>query len=139
MKYSTYTENDRKKQIQFCPKGWTRFETRLYCISTEKKTWQESRQDCKNRGADLIVINSRQEQDIILHTDAWIGLTDREREGTWKWVDGTPLTTSFWRDGEPNNVGEEDCAHNNAGTNPIKSWNDKGCSAKSFWVCEKEA
>ncbi|XP_048852984.1 CD209 antigen-like [Brienomyrus brachyistius] len=148
MNYSTYTENCRKKQIQLCPEGWTRFGTQLYCISTEKRTWQESQQDCKNRGADLIIINSQQEQvgeeiiplkNIILHTDAWIGLTDSDHEGTWKWVDGTPLTTSFWRDGEPNNVCEEDCAHNNAGRNPKKSWNDKGCSAKSFWVCEKEA
>ncbi|XP_072563468.1 uncharacterized protein [Paramormyrops kingsleyae] len=94
MNYNTYTENYRKILTQLCPKGWTRFGTRLYYISTEKKTWQESRQDCKNRGADLIGINSRQEQDIILHMDVWIGLTDSDREGTWKWVDGTPLTTS---------------------------------------------
>lgn len=47
------------------------------------------------------------------------------------------LLFSFWRDGEPNNAGDEDCAHNNAGKNPIKSWNDAPCSAKSFWVCEK--
>uniref|UniRef100_A0A3B3RJM5 C-type lectin domain-containing protein n=1 Tax=Paramormyrops kingsleyae TaxID=1676925 RepID=A0A3B3RJM5_9TELE len=87
--------------VKLCPEGWTRFGTRLYYFSYVTKNWQESRQDCKNRGADLIIINSQQEQvgeesrtmDIILHTEAWIGLIDREREGTWKWVDGTPLTT----------------------------------------------
>ncbi|XP_048853135.1 low affinity immunoglobulin epsilon Fc receptor-like [Brienomyrus brachyistius] len=134
-------ENEKTQQCseKLCPEGWTRFGTRLYYFSTEKKTWHEGQQDCKNRGADLIIINSQQEQGVILHMDVWIGLTDSDHEGTWKWVDGTPLTTSFWRDGEPNNAGEEDCAHNVAGKNPIKSWNDALCSYKSFWVCEKEA
>ena len=24
--------------------------------------------------------------------DSWIGFNDREEEGTWKWIDETPLT-----------------------------------------------
>ncbi|XP_048861338.1 CD209 antigen-like protein D [Brienomyrus brachyistius] len=133
MNYSTYTENTRKEQ------GWTRIGTQLYYFSTEKKNWQESRQDCKNKGGDLIIINSQQEQDIIRGMDVWIGLTDREHEGAWKWVDGTPLTTKYWREGEPNNIHDEDCAYNVAGTTHPIGWNDANCDAKCFSVCEKAA
>ncbi|KAI1887285.1 hypothetical protein AGOR_G00188670 [Albula goreensis] len=69
------------------------------------------------------------------HNSVWIGLTDRENEGTWKWVDGTTLTTGYWRSGEPNNAGSgEDCA----AMHP-EGWNDLPCSDTTCWVCEKPA
>uniref|UniRef100_A0AAZ3SJM1 C-type lectin domain-containing protein n=1 Tax=Oncorhynchus tshawytscha TaxID=74940 RepID=A0AAZ3SJM1_ONCTS len=70
-------------------------ESSWYFLSTETKTWKESREDCLERGADLVIINSDKEQEFLfkLKKRVWIGLTDSVSEGTWKWVDGTPLTT----------------------------------------------
>ncbi|KAF5893594.1 C-type lectin domain family 4 member E-like isoform X1, partial [Clarias magur] len=68
----------------------------LYSISNENKNWTESRQDCRSKGADLVIINSAEEQEFItklLSRKAWIGLNDRDRVGEWKWVDDTPLST----------------------------------------------
>ncbi|KAL0968799.1 hypothetical protein UPYG_G00272020 [Umbra pygmaea] len=76
--------------------GWRCFGCSLYFLSTKKKTWEESRLDCQSRGADLVIINSEEEQRFLFNNfrrDTWIGLTDKDQEGTWKWVDGTVLTT----------------------------------------------
>lgn len=40
---------------------WVDFGSSSYYIS-QKKNWTESRKDCKNRGADLVIIDSKDEQ-----------------------------------------------------------------------------
>ncbi|KAI4896075.1 hypothetical protein NFI96_007119 [Prochilodus magdalenae] len=92
-------------------------ENSFYFFSTEQKTWSESRQDCRERGADLVIINSREEQMFLINQKKkawfWIGLTDVVTEKEWKWVDGQPLMEkeNFWNPNEPDDYeGKEDCA-----------------------------
>ncbi|XP_053086837.1 C-type lectin domain family 4 member C-like isoform X1 [Pangasianodon hypophthalmus] len=122
--------------------GWRVFRSSIYNISTEKKSWNESRKYCRERGADLVIINSREEQEFISNytgsTEAWIGLTDRETEREFKWVDGKPLTTAFWWDGEPNDYNNEDCAitgYSKAKSN-ISTWADYPCNHPVVGICE---
>ncbi|XP_071264040.1 C-type lectin domain family 4 member E-like isoform X1 [Salvelinus alpinus] len=127
---------------QTCPEGWQKFESSWYFLSTETKTWKESREDCLERGADLVIINSDKEQEFLfnLKKRVWIGLTDSVKEGTWKWVDGTPLTTGYWYDKQPDNAGptgNEDCAEIHEDQSPLKAWNDLSCDSKLNWICEK--
>lgn len=59
----------------------------------------------------------------------WIGGSDQETEGIWKWVTGpeagTVMSYTFWNNGEPNNQGDEDYAHiTQPGVGIRGSWND---------------
>ncbi|XP_061598137.1 C-type lectin domain family 17, member A-like [Cololabis saira] len=87
-----------------CPDGWRRFGSSFYKKFTESKTWSESRRECEKRGADLVIISSKEEQDFVgrlyPNETSWIGLkaewSTRKEELEWKWVDGSPLKISFW-------------------------------------------
>ncbi|KAL6455246.1 hypothetical protein MHYP_G00248680 [Metynnis hypsauchen] len=136
---ATMTSEKANKQ------GWRYFNSHIYYISTEKKRWSESRQDCRKRGADLLIINSREEQEFINRIfrghEAWIGLTDQSTEGTWKWVDDSPLTIKFWWEREPNDYGgNEDCAitgYRGAGSDSVSTWADYPCNHPVVGICKR--
>uniref|UniRef100_A0AAZ3QHR6 C-type lectin domain-containing protein n=1 Tax=Oncorhynchus tshawytscha TaxID=74940 RepID=A0AAZ3QHR6_ONCTS len=118
-----------------CHEGWIKFETSCYFFSTVNKTWEESRMDCIRREAHLVFINGLNGA----NKQIWIGLTDTIVEGTWKWVDGTPLTTTYWGDGQPNSwkETEQDCGEFVHRSTDPGDWNDDGCSVEQYCVCEK--
>ncbi|XP_061598128.1 CD209 antigen-like protein A isoform X1 [Cololabis saira] len=128
-----------------CPDGWRRFGSSFYKKFTESKTWSESRKDCEKRGADLVIINSKEEQDFVrrLNTNgySWIGLkaerSTRTQEYEWKWVDGSPLTTTFWFAGwsqdQYNRHGYAALCCTNKG-----KWTYSYYTHSNHWICEKK-
>ncbi|XP_071397702.1 C-type lectin domain family 4 member E-like isoform X2 [Centroberyx affinis] len=123
-----------------CYTGEWNIGSSCYFISTEGKNWEESRQACADRQSHLMIINSKEEQDIldILNRRVWIGLTDREQEGTWKWVDGTSLTIEFWFPPQPNNRDrDQDCVEFYNEDLPRRGWNDNSCNSVNYWICER--
>ncbi|XP_034002680.1 CD209 antigen-like protein E, partial [Trematomus bernacchii] len=129
------------EKAKTCPEGWRMFGCSCYLFSTEEASWEQSRDNCTAGGAHLVIVDSNKELEFIssmTKKDTWIGLSDREEEGTWKWVDGSPLTLTFWKGGEPNNGAggsEEDCAYIYSNKNV---WNDAFCSVDLHWMCEKD-
>uniref|UniRef100_A0A3B4FSX2 C-type lectin domain-containing protein n=1 Tax=Pundamilia nyererei TaxID=303518 RepID=A0A3B4FSX2_9CICH len=138
------TNTTHTKEKKTCPSRWSMFSCSCYLLSERSGSWDEGRKDCRNKGADLVVIESPEEQNYLItltQNPTWIGLNDKEEEGKWKWIDGTPLTLKYWESNQPDNGagdtrwGEEDCAHIRTPANTL--WNDRSCGASLHWVCEK--
>ncbi|CAK7292579.1 CD209 antigen-like protein 2 [Vulpes lagopus] len=121
-----------------CPWKWELFQESCYFFSQTQNTWKESISACQNLRAQLVIINSTEEQKFLKSWNTrnnqrtWIGLSDHHNEGSWKWVDNSPLQLSFWKEGEPNNHGDEDCVELYS-----DGWNDNRCSTENFWICKK--
>uniref|UniRef100_A0A452S6K6 C-type lectin domain-containing protein n=1 Tax=Ursus americanus TaxID=9643 RepID=A0A452S6K6_URSAM len=121
-----------------CPWKWELFQGRCYFFSQTQDIWKDAISACQNLRAQLVVINSTEEQKFLKSWNVrnnqrtWIGLSDHHNEGSWKWVDSSPLQLSFWKEGEPNNHGDEDCVELYS-----DGWNDNRCNTENFWTCEK--
>lgn len=73
----------------------------------------------------------------LRHCDFWVGATDQEQEGTWRWVqDNTLVTYANWNHNEPNNgSGDEHCAMMLWVFN--WSWNDARCKYdNACYICQ---
>ncbi|AWO96891.1 C-type lectin domain family 4 member E [Scophthalmus maximus] len=125
------------REDQLCPQGLMPFNNKCYFASAKgaAKTWEDSRKDCLERRADLVIITTKEELDFVtnLCSRTWIGLSDTQQEGKWKWVDGTDLVgVGNWHTGEPNDIGNEDCVEISPSDG---KWNDVPCTEKLSWIC----
>lgn len=110
-------------------------------------TWNNARIAAANRTyyglqGYLATITSADEAQLSGEQSAgagWIGGSDEQIEGIWRWMTGPEIGMIFWNDGingttpnyanwnngEPNNAGDEDYAHITApGVGILGSWND---------------
>ena len=77
----------------------------------------------------------------VWREDIWVGYTDAEEEGVWKWVDGgrTNSSTVKWIPGQPDNwkTGEH-CAEILRMNGTVIMLNDANCDTDPFiFICEK--
>uniref|UniRef100_A0A8C8UN19 CD209b antigen n=1 Tax=Peromyscus maniculatus bairdii TaxID=230844 RepID=A0A8C8UN19_PERMB len=123
-----------------CPWDWTFLLGNCYFFSKSQRNWNNAVKACQEVEAQLVIIQSDEEQTFLQQTSkakgtTWMGLSDLKKEATWLWVDGSPLSfQKYWNRGEPNNIGEEDCVEFSG-----DGWNDSKCEQQKFWICKKSA
>ncbi|XP_030267392.1 CD209 antigen-like protein E [Sparus aurata] len=150
--YETLSKNHSKLQDELqklkdkiegmrCPDGWTRFGCSCYFRPNEKRTWDESRTDCWSKGADLVVINNKDENKFVIELnnmngEFWIGLKTEWSTGSryeWKWVDGSPLTETFWAARQPAATQGWYTAY----SNQQGQWRQSDYGNTKYYICEK--
>ncbi|MDQ2645864.1 MAG: C-type lectin domain-containing protein [Myxococcota bacterium] len=130
--------------------------SREYLVCPERLDNAEAAADCARRDATLAAIESREENDFVaarsesvMLGDWWLG-GRRDDALVWSWPSGAvfwrggpdgvtePGAFSFWKGGEPNNESTtspdpERCL----ALTPADDWNDRACSLKVPYICER--
>ncbi|XP_047657251.1 lactose-binding lectin l-2-like [Tachysurus fulvidraco] len=133
--------------VKNCPTGWTFYSGRCYLYNAARLDWASAEKFCQKFDAHLVSIHSENEYQQIkalirTHdpTEAltYIGLSDCQKAFQFFWSDGTKLTFTKWRQGQPDNYdNKERCVHMNAGD--YKNWNDINCDYTYPSVCAKKS
>ena len=101
-------------------------------------TWQQAKATCTGQGAHLATVTSQQENDFLaaLSTStAWLGGTDEQVEGTWRWITGEAWSFTRWNTRQPdNNLGNENYVEF-GGSQYGAFWNDLPSVTRAF-ICE---
>jgi hypothetical protein len=134
-------DNDCNGEVDERPDCYDCLDTTDYLICLGYADWDTARTACAAFGRDLVVLETAEENSAVATLAAgytgqtlWVGLSDAEEEGVFRWVDGTLPGSTSWYPGEPNDSGGEDCASTNY--NGLGLWNDYACSGALPFVCE---
>jgi hypothetical protein len=111
-----------------------------YQLTVETAAWLDARAACVSWGGDLVRIESAAEDDFLtarLTVNVWIGVNDREVEGTMVWADGSPLGYANWGDAQPDDFNaQEDCGEKRVLEGG--DWNDSPCDGTPReFLCER--
>ncbi|MED6279953.1 Collectin-12 [Characodon lateralis] len=128
-----------------CPPKFRNFGDSCYYFSSssQRLNFNEANKFCKNMSSHMLIINDNEEQQFVSNAISkkgyfWLGLTDKEEENVWKWVDGTIPVFTNWKPGQPDNwthghANGEDCA----GLIQNANWNDFYCTDRIGFICER--
>ena len=139
-----YTGNYKDIAIEPVLINWTTrnnivFDGHYYSIYTfdGEYSWNSAKTFCEKLGGHLATITSAEENDAVIelmteigNDVAWIGASDADEEGNWKWINGEAFLYSNWAAGEPNNAtGDQDYAsiYTDDGT-----WDDRNKDCSTF-------
>ncbi len=85
-----------------------------YAVFNTVKTWEEAKALCESWGGHLATITDANEQNFVAEmvnksgASCWLGASDAETEGVWKWVTGEEFSYTNWNTNQPDNTYYDD-------------------------------
>ncbi|XP_060592920.1 CD209 antigen-like [Ruditapes philippinarum] len=140
----TFIEIDKLSDEVSCLYPWNNYRESCYYFSNLKLSWKNAMTDCQSKGGSLVEYKNKAEvQDIAKMALSissenvyWVGATDIEKEGNWKWSkSGSTVNFRYWMDGNPDNYYNEDCMTTQVEDKGI--WNDAACHSEKKYICQK--
>ena len=90
---------------------------------------------CIDWGGQLVTIDDDIDNEILQIAaggeNVWIGLRRDFDGNSWNWL-GRSSNYRNWEDGEPNDLGGEDCVE----MYDVGTWNDLDCGSAKSYFCE---
>ncbi|NXC68371.1 MRC1 protein, partial [Anhinga anhinga] len=126
-----------------CPREWVPYAGHCYRIYRTPKIWKEAQSSCRKEDGELASIHNIEEYSFTVSQlgyktddELWIGLNDFRVQMYFEWSDGTPVTYTKWRHGEPAHTrNKADCI---AMKGEDGSWADSACETKLGYVCKRK-
>ena len=91
------------------PSGTEEFNGHYYKYYDMPMSWEDSQIYCEQLGGHLATVTNAFENEFIVSLfsceSVWLGATDLQTEGDFRWLNGEIFSYSNWGDGEPNNGG----------------------------------
>ena len=139
-------ENRKQSCVESCKEGeQERFGEHCYSWSTEGAWWGGAKSLCERMNGSLAAVTSMEIHNFLMtkvdkdnwRTWYWIGGSDKQREGTWKWEDGSEWDFTNWASRpirQPSGGDNHDCLqiYDKTATN---GWNDGSCNKHNPFIC----
>uniref|UniRef100_A0A8C3KED6 MRC1 protein n=1 Tax=Calidris pygmaea TaxID=425635 RepID=A0A8C3KED6_9CHAR len=136
-------EESGKAEITYpgCQKGWMKHGFYCYSVGQLPATFSEAKKICEENKSYLASVRDRYEQafftSVIGFNPAkyfWIGLSDTEEQGTFKWASGDVVTFTHWNTGMPGR--ESGCVAMTTGTS-AGLWDILNCEETNMFLCKQ--
>ena len=103
-----------------------------YVFYTEVKTWTEAEAHCQSEGGNLASVSTENEWQKVLSVSGerfefWLGGSDLDEEGVWRWTDGSLWNYTLWADGYGSRGYYDNCINMYKAWKSIHQWWDYDC------------
>nr|XP_006119616.1 macrophage mannose receptor 1 [Pelodiscus sinensis] len=124
-----------------CQKGWKSHGFYCYLIGHAFVTFSEAKKTCERSKGYLTTVKDRYEQAYLTSLIGlrpekyfWIGLSDVEKQGTFKWSDGEAVLYTHWSPAMPGR--KPGCVAMTTGSE-AGLWHVQECEEKAKFLCKQ--